>query len=187
MKLMEYLPEDYKKSPPVVELQNAEEEMWDELLDAIQDFEDQLFVETATWGLEKWEWIYDIETDLTKRFDIRRSAILAKKRGTGTTTVAKVKSVSEAYVGEVYIVEHNSEYYFSIHMVETLGVPENLKELKRSIGEIKPAHLDFEIVYKYNTYGDLEPYTYGEIMSWGVTYGEIPTMKLPEPGTMPEK
>ena len=179
MNLMGYLPEDYQKSKPSIEIQNAYERLLVRVGNDIADFENQLLVDTATWGLELWEWIYGIETDLTKSNEARRSVIKAKMRGSGTTTVSLIKSVSESYVGEVRVEEVNAEYKFIIYMVETIGEPAQINELKKTIREIKPAHLDFEIVYRYNTHGDLKIYTHGQLKNTGYTHEEIRCRKLP--------
>lgn len=181
MSLIDYLPEDYKMSEPTIEIQRALEKMWDKIGGDVADFRAQLYVDTATWGLTLWEWVYGIETDLTKSYETRRSVVKAKIRGTGTTTVAMIKNTSESYVGEVRVEEVNSEYKFIIYMVETVGVPTNLDELKRTIEEIKPAHLAFEIVFRYNTHGDLKIYTHGQLKATGYTHEEIRGRKLPHP------
>ena len=75
-------------------------------------------------------------------------------RGTGTTTVAMIQNVSESFVnGEVAVVEHNDQYRFDIEMLSVIGIPPNMEDLKAVIEEIKPAHLDYRIIIKYNTWG----------------------------------
>lgn len=68
-----------------------------------------------------------------------------------------IKNVSEAYVnGLVDVVEYNSEYRFEIVMMSTIGIPPNMEDLKATIDEIKPAHLDYEIIIRYNTWDMLK-------------------------------
>ena len=154
MKLIQYLPEDYVKSASVVELQEGIEGVWLQMEADAQEAEEQLFIDTATWGLAFWERIYGIETDLKKPLEHRRSVVKAKRRGAGTTTVELIKNVSESFVnGEVAVEEHNSEYRFDIIMLSVIGIPPNMEDLKRAINEIKPAHLDYAIIIKYNTWG----------------------------------
>lgn len=181
MSLIDYLPEDYKKSAPTMEVLNGLEKLWNKLGGDIDDFQNQLNVETATWGLGLWEWVYGIETDLTKSYEARRNVVEAKMRGSGTTTVALIKSTAESYVGAVRVEEVNSEYKFVIYMVDEVGIPENIEDLKKTIRQIKPAHLDFEIVFRYNTHGDLKIYTHGQLKATGYTHEEIRGRKLPHP------
>lgn len=166
MGLMDYLPEDYKKSPPTVEIQTALEKMCGKIETDIDELRQQFFLSTATWGLSLWEWMYGIETDLTKDADLRRSVVAAKIRGKGTTTVEMIKNTSEAYVnGTVDVIEYNSEYRFEVVMTSVIGIPPNLEDLKRTIEEIKPAHLGYEVIIKYNTWKAAEKLTWGEASS----------------------
>lgn len=152
--LMKYLPEYYQKSAEVIEIQEGIGGVWLKISTDIEDLKAQLDLETATWGLVFWEMDYGIETDVSKSYGERRSVIKAKRRGTGTTTVEMIKNTAESYVyGEVDVEEHNEEYYFNVIMVGVTGIPPNLEDLKRTIEEIKPAHLDYYIIIKYNTWG----------------------------------
>lgn len=181
MKLIEYLPNDYTKSSATLEVLEAMEKMWQKAQAGVADFEDQLFLSKATWGLELWEKIYGIETDPSKSYDIRRSVVRAKIRGAGTTTVAMIKNTSEAYVnGEVEVIEQPSLYKFIILMVSIIGRPPNVDDLRRTIDEIKPAHLEYEIIFKYNAHGDVGRYTHGQLKESGYTHEELRTVKLPE-------
>ena len=154
MAFLDELPQDYRKSPAVVEIQNALEKIYSQAEADIDELREQFFLSTATWGLSLWEWILGIETESGKDTAQRRSVILAKLRGRGTTTVAMLQDVSKSFVnGETEIVEHNDAYYFDVVMLSVIGIPPNMEDLKQVLEEIKPAHLDYRIVLKYNTWG----------------------------------
>lgn len=105
----------------------------------------------------------------------------AKIRGAGTTTVAMIKNTSEAYVnGGVNVIEQNAQHKFVVMMASIIGIPPNIEDLRNTIKEIKPAHLDFEIVFKYNTIKDLQRYTHGQLKASGYTHRELRTVALPE-------
>nr|DAK99056.1 MAG TPA: tail protein [Caudoviricetes sp.] len=167
MNLMSLLPQDYLRSPAMVELQKAIEWAGTEMEVDIDDLCNQLFLGTATWGLSLWEKMFDVKTDLSKSYEFRRAAVRAKMMGTGTTTVELIKNVAESFLGgEVRVVEQNSAYKFQIIMETIIGIPPNVEDLKRSIEEIKPAHLTFEIIFKYNTNKDLCRYTHGQLSQY---------------------
>lgn len=154
MNLIALLPENYPKSYAVAELQRAIERLGTATEEDVADLMEQFYLDTATWGLECWEKLYGIETDNTKDVSQRRMAVRAKIRGKGTTTVELIKNVSEAFVnGEVAVEEYNAEYRFKIEMISIVGIPPNMEDLKRAIEEIKPAHLAYEIIIKFNTWG----------------------------------
>lgn len=164
MKLMELLPQDYTRSPAMVELQEALEWTGTELEVDIDDLGNQMYLDTATWGLKEWEKMFGVRTDLTKSYEFRRAVVRAKMMGTGTTTVALIKSVSESFLGgQVRVVEQNGIYKFLIIMETIIGIPPNVEDLKKAIEEIKPAHLTFEIIFKYNNHTDLHRYTHGQL------------------------
>lgn len=151
---MGYLPQDYERSPPVVELQAVLEKMLLEVEADGTDLRAQFFLHTATWGLVDWEWMYGLETDPKKTDPLRRSAVLTRIMGQGTTTIEAMRTVAESFIGgAVEIVEENAAYTFYIVMLETIGIPECMAELRKAIEEIKPAHLNYDFIYRYNTWG----------------------------------
>lgn len=164
MNLLKLLPEDYPRSSAVVELQKALEKLGTSAEEDVSDLLNQFFLDTATWGLSCWEKVYGVASDTTKSLAVRRSAVRAKMRGMGTTTVELVQNVSESFVnGEVAVEEHNDEYRFDIVMLSVIGIPPNMEDLKRAMEEIKPAHLAYEIIIKYNTWGMVKD----SKMTWG--------------------
>ena len=61
--------------------------------------------------------------------------------------------------GEVEVNPHLEEDYFVIKFVSTKGIPPKIEDLYNLIEEIKPAHLDVEYGFKYNTVYDLRQIT----------------------------
>lgn len=161
MNLMSRLPDYYLNSSEVITLQKAIEKEGNLSQSAVEDLLLQLFVDTATWGLTSWEKVYGIKTDITKDYDLRRSRIKSKMRGTGTTTMEMIKNVAESFVnGLVEIVEHNEQYKFDIKMMSVIGIPPNMEDLKDAIEELKPAHLAYEIILKFNTHEMIRSFTH---------------------------
>jgi hypothetical protein len=133
---------------------------------AINSILEQNYVNTATWGLARWERIFGITTDEAKPIEQRRSVIKAKLRGVGTVTPALVESVAEAYDnGNVMVTENNATYTVTITFVSTLGVPPNLTDIQSAIRDILPAHLAVNFVFRY--------LTYAELIALGLTYADI--------------
>jgi len=117
----------------------------------------QCFIDTATWGLTTWEKEYGIITNLTYSYEDRREVLKAKKRGQGTTTIAMIKNMAKAFSGgEVNIIPHNEDYYFTIQFVGVKGIPRNMQAFISAIEDIKPAHLGYEFKYTYSTWGQLK-------------------------------
>lgn len=167
MKLIDYLPENYRSSAEMVALQEAIQPEIDALWEMRNDFLLQIDPTTATWGLDYWEKGLGLKSETEKPLDFRRSRVVAKLRGRGTTTVALLKEVSESFSnGEVDVVEVASEDRLEIHFVGTIGVPPNMGDLEETLNEVIPAHLAWKFVVFFRTSEELTAYTHGELAAF---------------------
>lgn len=154
--LIDLLPDNYAESTQTVNIQAAFNNLIEKAKTDKEDLFNQLFVNTATWGLTSWERALKIKTDTTKSYASRRERINAKLRGAGTTTKAMIEQAASAFSnGEVEVIEDPTNYSFKIKFVGTKGIPANMADLKVTIEEIKPAHLAFEFEFVYNTWNDI--------------------------------
>ena len=141
------------------------------LTDDLDDLLKQLFVDSATYGLDYWERMLGISKN-NFDYQTRRENIKAKLRSRGTTTVDVIKNICEAYsYGEVDIIVDHANYSFIIDFVGSKGVPKAFAELDKTIEEIKPAHLAHSYKFNHNTHGELTRYTHGELANY--THDEI--------------
>ena len=155
--LMDYLPTYYHDIKQMKELQRTLGYEVGAGSYALKDLLNQFFIQTATWGLDRWEKVYGITTDKSRSYEYRREVILAKLRGFGTTTKDMIKNVAIAFSGgEVEIQEYPSEYRFVIQFVGVKGIPQNMAGLISAIDEIKPAHLAYSFKYTYTTWDNLK-------------------------------
>jgi len=170
------LPRYYYDSRIVDNLMEQEGATLDKLYEDIIDIRNQLFIDTATWGLEMWERFCGIPTDLSQSYASRREVIKAKLRGVGTVTRAMIESVAEAYEGgDVQVIEQLDQYRFVVKFISTRGIPANLDSLKEVINEIKPAHLSVVYEFTYLSFGELDAsgVTFGDIDAANLTFGEL--------------
>ncbi|NUU61283.1 putative phage tail protein [Paenibacillus agri] len=155
--LMSYLPDYYLGVLEMEELQKSQAVECGQLIYAIEDSAAQLVVESATWGLWRFEKELGLSTDTSKSYASRREMIVAKRRGNGTTTPEMIRRTASAFSGgDVKVVEVPNEYSFEVHFVGTLGVPQNMAGLIQMIEEIKPAHLSYSFVYTYTWWESLK-------------------------------
>lgn len=151
--LIQQLPRHYQQSPQDAELQRA---LSIPARQAERDVEEtfrQLLPSTAGgWGLELWERAYGIPVDPAQPEDRRRARILAKVKGAGTTTLAKLKAIAEVFsAGRVEIREDNPSYHFYIWYLDTVGEIDHKEDLAAIVNELKPAHLAWDIKYRQET------------------------------------
>ena len=175
--LLEYLPSFYHNSDVIKSFMESNSIEVDTLKAYIEDLSKNLYVKTATWGLDLFEEELGLATDKSISYEERRERILAKKRGNGTTTKAMIKNTAEAFSGgEVEVIENFNDYSFVVKFVGVKGIPKNLTLFKNMIEEIKPAHLNYELAFTYtvwsmvmatdNTWNDFNNKTWVELMTY---------------------
>lgn len=162
--LIDHLPEFYLDIKQMKELQMTLGYEVGDVSYVLKEYLKQFFIETATWGLDRWEKIFGVTTDKSRSYEYRREVILAKLRGFGTTTKDMIKNVAMAFSGgEVEIQEYPSEYRFVIQFVGVKGIPQNMAGLITAIDEIKPAHLEYSFKYTYTTWDKLKTMMWGKV------------------------
>lgn len=156
--LRKELPRFYGFVKEFVELIKADAEQLAKLDDWMEEAVDQSFVETATWGLQRWEKIFNIPTVETKPSEQRRAVIKAKIRGAGVTTIALIKEVAESwYNGEIEVTEEALKVIIKFN--SNFGVPSNIGDVETALREIIPAHLMIDYLFKFLTVRDVNSMT----------------------------
>ncbi|OME86932.1 hypothetical protein BK120_08390 [Paenibacillus sp. FSL A5-0031] len=108
----DYLPRYYGDIPVASNVVDRGASETAQLNAAMYDVLAQMYVDTATWGLARWERIFNLATDVSKPIDQRRSVIKSRARGAGTVTKALIKEVAESFQnGEVEVTEYNRNYF----------------------------------------------------------------------------
>ena len=139
--------------------------------DEVENILNQFYVESATYGLDKWEKMLGISKN-NNDIQTRRENIKAKMRSRGTTSINTIKNICEAYSnGIVEINVDHANYSFEISFISTIGVPLSFEEMDRVVNEIKPCHLAHSYKFNYNTHKDLSKYTHEELKNY--THAEL--------------
>ena len=111
----------------------------------------QLWIDTATWGLDLWEQWCGLPTDRSRPYSYRRGRIKAKLRGQGATTAEMIASVVASFgfqPEQVSVTEHPADYQFEVVVSDLAAVPEDTADIQAAVNEIKPAHLDYWFTYE---------------------------------------
>ncbi|RCX22967.1 uncharacterized protein DUF2313 [Fontibacillus phaseoli] len=174
--MRDYVPRYYDEMPVATNILDCEAEEIAKLNAGIGDVLAQFFIETATWGLTRWERIFGITTDPTKTYAQRREILLGRLRGVGAVTAELIDSVASAYAnGDVEVANRPADYTIQITFVSQYGVPEQIDELKAAVRDITPAHMAIEYVFRFYTYAELAVggRTYDAVTATGKPYDEI--------------
>lgn len=68
--------------------------------------------------------------------------------------------------GEIAIEQQFALYNFIIQFTSMIGTPPNVDNFRQMIDINKPAHLTYDIKYRYRTWGELEPFTWEPLNSY---------------------
>lgn len=163
------------------ELTNAESLEFDHLNDDLAEVESNMTLSGTTERcIDRREAEFGVSSDSKKPIEQRRAVLIAKLRGQGTTTPEFIKNVALSFqYGEVDVVEDEAPYTVLIVFESVLGVPPNMQDFVNALEEVKPAHLVFEYVYKYNTWDMLEAFhkTWDEWADVNITFDELMTYR----------
>ncbi len=185
-----YLPSYYRHSGVMQGILDSLGSAIDDYRTDMQDIVAQMFVPTATWGLDIWERELGIKTDYRISTETRRSAIIAKLRGVGTVTVALVQQVAKSYThGRVAILDSPYGYTYDlfrqeagpppytviIRFVDRYGIPPAMAALQRALRELIPAHLAIEYEYMYLIWDafDAQALTWNEFDAKALAWDEL--------------
>lgn len=154
---MQHMPKYYRDILEIEELQNAIDLQLDELDIMSNEVLKQFFIYTATWSLPIWERIFGLTVgDTISNLKERRENIISKLRSYGTTTKEMIARVAKAFTnGEIEVIEDNPNYSFTIKFTSIVGIPDNLENFKKVVATIKPAHLNFNVEFRYNTHNQI--------------------------------
>ncbi len=169
MTLLEYLRPGLQKSEEVQAILGGFQIGEDRLWAAVEDARAQLDVDRATWGLAIWEEALGLPVEVARPTEFRRSRIIAKLRGQGTTTAKSIRNVAASFSGgAVEVTEYPGEYRIEIRFVDAVGLPPNLSDLKAAIEEIVPAHLAVGYISTLKTWDDVKDRTWDGVktMTW---------------------
>lgn len=141
---------------------------------AVLDVKNQLFVETATWGLSDWERVLGISVKENAGIEDRRIQILLKLQGANTVSETFMNNLINIFCENKsgYIIQHNPEYWFEVVLNGNQKL--DLDSLSDAIETYKPAHLGY--IYSVNIALDNRRYIGSKIGSLRSYYLEPKTM-----------
>ena len=108
----------------------------------------QLFVHSATWGLDQWEEVLGLAHDGGASDETRRNNILLKLHGKQVSTVEFMRRLVTVYFQEgtnIRIKEQNTQNAFQI---VSSGVCVDFSGMVDAIETYKPAHLTYNLYFE---------------------------------------
>lgn len=157
-RLIDLYPRWYRASAEFTAWQDALDVQTDAAYDTLEDLLNQVFVSTATWGLNLWEKQLGIITDISKGDAERREIILSKLRTRpANLTVERLTQMIAAF-GDwgVEIDEQYADYTIQIKFTGKFGVPAYMDNVDQAVRQALPAHLDYVYAYTYPVWNDID-------------------------------
>lgn len=111
----------------------------------LQDCLNQLYVKSATWGLDRWEKVLDIKAT-SKDYSKRRRDILLKLQGTQTSTLNYMTMLCRRYFVDTCNLKIEQDYKNYAFKIIADACSYDYNGLCKAIETYKPAHLAYIIV-----------------------------------------
>ena len=141
--LKTHLPAFITKDDVIRNIADVESKEHKLAIEVIEDLFDQLFVNTATWGLNRWEKLLNLTPLPTDTYEQRRLKILLRLQRKLVSTKKFMEELALRYMDDdssTELVEYNSNYSFKIILDGHVNYP---KDLRDAIELYKPAHLGY--------------------------------------------
>lgn len=151
--VMRYLPKFLSNDETFKGTQDALSTEHEQLRLTVIDIARQFFVETATWGLDDWERIYNIVPTNRDNLEERREKLLQKIRGGATVTRKRMQDIIDSVVPtkDARLRENVAPGIFRIEMETIIA----LEELRAVVDFYKPAHLTYVIAHSFFVNGEV--------------------------------
>lgn len=171
--MIKYLPLYERKSTVFRAILNSEDKEFRNIEQQIEIVDRNLFVDTAIEALPIYERDLGIKSNSALHYDQRREQINSRNRASfDQTTKATIKAVAAAYSnGEVEVNATDTPGVYEIEFIGTKGIPNNMSGLMQAIDIIVPAHLQFNYVYNFNSWGFVSEHTWEDVSK--ITWNDI--------------
>lgn len=116
---------------------------YDDMAAWSQELKREIFIQTCTWSIGLWEWVYGVSSDPELSLEQRRAQILAQQLRRPPINPAQIEGVISAFTGcPVRITDPIKPYTFALEIDESNAkFPVNYKAARELLNKIKPSHL----------------------------------------------
>lgn len=145
--ILRYLPYKLQKDYKFYTVNTAESREHENIRLILNDLLDQLFIDTATWGLDYFEEFLNIIPKSNDDYQTRRTRIKILLNAHDASTIKFMTDLANKFISDksAQIIEHNSEYWFEVFF--NIDGLISLGDLRAAIELYKPAHLGFKTVF----------------------------------------
>lgn len=149
--LASQVPEFIRDADVFSDVQLSEGNELDRIKYALDDLEKQLSPITATWALPFWEDAFGIPVNLNDSYEIRYARIAAKLNIISPLTPHALERILARFASDVVVENVPGQYKFIVTFNVTKDFNAVVDNINRTIEEVKPAHLVYEITFGFRT------------------------------------
>lgn len=114
-----------------------------------------------------WEKWLNLSETTNWTIEDRRERIIYTINSNQSCTEQFFKEQANIFTnGEIDINQQFELYNFIIQFTSVIGTPPNIENFRQMIETNKPAHLTYDIKYRYRTHKELKPYTHLELSKY---------------------
>lgn len=122
--------------------------------------------------IQEWEKWFELANENSWSLQDRVDRLIYTFNSRGFFTPKFLKDQAMIFTnGEINIIEDFPNYHFTIQFTSMIGTPPNIDNFKEMVYANKPAHLTYDIKYRYRTWGELKPFTWGTLKAY--TWEEV--------------
>lgn len=122
--------------------------------------------------IEEWEEWFGLSDEKSWSLKDRIDRLIYTFNSRGFFTPKFLKDQAMIFTnGEIDIIEDFPNYHFTIQFTSMIGTPPNIDSFKEMVNVNKPAHLTYDIKYRYRTWGELKPFTWETLKAY--TWEEV--------------
>lgn len=106
-----------------------------------------------------WENFFGLELQPNWTLEDRRNRLIYTFNSKGFFTKKFLKNLALVFTnGEISIDENYEEYHFIVQFTSIIGQPPNINNFTQMVEINKPAHLTWELRYRFRTHGELRQF-----------------------------
>lgn len=141
--MSDYLPLFFARLREMQEILSTEAKEMEDQQQLIFDVTDQLFITTATWGLERWEKLLNVERESSDNLEMRRARLINKISNIPPANYRALERAVNRFLknpsAQVRLIE--GHYKFSVDVdIDDL---QHVRLIVETLENMKPAHLAY--------------------------------------------
>jgi hypothetical protein len=169
--IKDYVPKYYQDSPHVQSILSTKGNEFIRFNAKTNEVLLQFFPETATWGLDRWEFLFGIETDYSIDIETRREEVLERIRGFHFVNVDILNKQADKFWGTDITQDiPNLEVIFTISEKRALPAsldPKKYELFLKKMRALVPSHMEVFIKFTYTPWSELQEANVKNDLQWG--------------------